>query len=61
MQNVKLQKDTTLTIRINSTVKGALLDKAKSQDITLTEIITNLALRDLNTSAQDFKKLALGK
>jgi|DEB0MinimDraft_12_1074336.scaffolds.fasta_scaffold503288_1 hypothetical protein len=61
MQTVKLQKDATLTIRINSKVKDALFDKAKSQDLTLTEIITNLALRDLNNTAQDFKKLALGK
>ena len=61
MQVIKLQKDTTLTIRVNSLVKAALAERAEQTGQNVTELLTNLALRDLGTTPQDFKKLALGK
>lgn len=61
MQVIKLQKDTTLTIRVNSLVKNALAERAEQTGQSVTELLTNLALRDMKTTPQDFKNLALGK
>lgn len=61
MQVIKLQKDTTLTIRVNSLVKAALAERAEQTGQNVTELLTNLALRDMKTTPQDFKNLALGK
>ena len=61
MAAVKLLKNTTLTIRVNSTVKDALFAQAEKEGLTLTDYLTKLALRDLETSPLELTKLALGK
>jgi predicted HicB family RNase H-like nuclease len=58
-QPLKLMKDTTLTIRVNSLVKAAIVDQAEQQGESLTEFITKLALRELKADPRELTKLAL--
>ena len=60
LKPVKLQKDTTLTFRINSLLKDHLQSKAESEGQTLTQYLTGLALNDLKLNETILTRQALG-
>lgn len=59
LKTVKLQKDTTLTIRVNSLLKDHLHSKAESAGQTLTEYLTGLAFKDLKMNETELTRQAL--
>jgi hypothetical protein len=60
MKPVKFQKDTTLTIRINSLLKDHIQKQVEADNITLTDFFTNLAVEYYQINKNELTRAALG-
>ncbi len=60
LKMVRLRKDTTLTIRVNSLLKDHIQNKVENNNQTLTEFLTNLVCKELNINETQLTRQALG-
>ena len=54
MDPIKLQKDTRLTIRLNSLIKDAVEEEAKNQGLNLTDFVTLTLIKAADFNKADF-------